>query len=411
MRILAFLGLSTAMVGAQTAAPAPNSGSNAGPKIVFQSPVQDFGRVSSGQELVHTFYFTNTGGAPLTLSAVQPSCGCTTAGEWSRQVAPGGTGQIPMKFSTANFNGPVVKTVNVTCNDQQQPVVHLQLRATIWKPVDIVPTYAVLNVMPDSTGTTASVWITNNLDFPVGVWDARVNNPGFAVELKTNVNGKAYQATISTVPPMKPGNLTGMVTFRTSATNAAELRVNAWANVQPPISIIPQNVNLPQAPLANALNPIVTIINNTTNPLTLTKPELSVPGATVELTQVQPGRYFTARLGFPKGFEAPIGQPFAFTVESSNPKYAQIRVPIYQMRKPAQVPQAPGAAPAAQPPASSVIPSGFPTLTPSANTQPPTPTTGVRHVLPKRTTVLAPTAPPPTIPSQTATATAAAATK
>lgn len=401
--VLLGLGLATAKLGAQTAAPEPQGASNAGPKIAFQSPVQDFGRVSAGQELVHTFYFTNAGTSPLTLSSVQPSCGCTTAGEWSREVAPGATGKIPVKFSTANFNGPVVKTVNVASNDKQQPVVHLQLRAAIWKPIDATPTYAILNILPDSTGTTATVWITNNLDFPVGVWDARVSNPGLSVELKTNVNGKAYEAIVSTVPPLKPGNMQGMITFRTSATNSPELRVNAWANVQPPVSIIPQNVNLPQAPLATPLTPIVTIINNTKTPMTLTNAAIAAPGATVEIKEVQPGRYFTARLTFPQGFEAVAGQPLAFTVESNKPEYAKIRVPIYQARRPVQVnqpkaPTAPSPTPAVTPPAAPSIPSGFPSAAPSASAQPTpglAPVGGVRHVLPRRTTVENPPRLPP----------------
>lgn len=52
-----------------------------GPKIVFATPVYDFGRIQGGEIVKYTFVFTNVGGAMLQVSNVQASCGCTTAGE------------------------------------------------------------------------------------------------------------------------------------------------------------------------------------------------------------------------------------------------------------------------------------------------------------------------------------------
>jgi len=52
-----------------------------GPKIQFATPVYDFGKVKSGEPVKYTFIFTNTGDEMLFITNVQPSCGCTTAGE------------------------------------------------------------------------------------------------------------------------------------------------------------------------------------------------------------------------------------------------------------------------------------------------------------------------------------------
>src|ERR1035438_6336648 len=65
-----------------------------GPKIQFATPVYDFGRTKSGEPVKYTYVFTNTGDGLLILTAVQPQCGCTAAGDWTKQVEPGKTGLI-----------------------------------------------------------------------------------------------------------------------------------------------------------------------------------------------------------------------------------------------------------------------------------------------------------------------------
>src|SRR5687767_5409763 len=87
------------------------------PRIQFAETVHDFGKVDSGSVLKHDFVFTNTGTATLEITAVNPSCGCTTAGTWEKQIAPGKTGVIPLQFNPAAFSGQVTKPATVICND------------------------------------------------------------------------------------------------------------------------------------------------------------------------------------------------------------------------------------------------------------------------------------------------------
>ncbi len=115
------LGFSIASIGtalraadqpAATNAAAPveaGATNSAAPKIVFATPVYDFGKVKSGDPVKYTYVFTNTGDATLTLSDVHPSCGCTTAGDWTRQVEPGKTGAIPVQFNSAAYGGATTR--------------------------------------------------------------------------------------------------------------------------------------------------------------------------------------------------------------------------------------------------------------------------------------------------------------
>ncbi len=75
----------------------------------------DFGTVPQGTPVSYVFNFTNTGKAPLVLSAVNASCGCTTP-EWPKEpVAPGKSATIKATYNAAN-PGPFTKTITVVSN-------------------------------------------------------------------------------------------------------------------------------------------------------------------------------------------------------------------------------------------------------------------------------------------------------
>src|SRR6516165_9561353 len=110
-----------------------------GPKIQFATPVFDFGQLQSGEVAKYTFMFTNVGDQLLEIKDVRPSCGCTTAGAWDRGVEPGKTGSIPVQFNSGSSSGVIGKTVIVLCNDPGQTNIVLQIKGTIWKPVELTP--------------------------------------------------------------------------------------------------------------------------------------------------------------------------------------------------------------------------------------------------------------------------------
>src|SRR5260370_36993501 len=70
------------------AAPSTNS---AGPKIQFATPQYDFGKARAGDPVKYTYGFTKTVDPTLMVSNGQPSCGCTTPGQWIATTAPSKT--------------------------------------------------------------------------------------------------------------------------------------------------------------------------------------------------------------------------------------------------------------------------------------------------------------------------------
>ena len=133
---ISIISLGSAMAGDNpTPTPTAEAASTiaGGPKIQFATPTYDAGKVTAGTLIKYTFAFTNTGTEMLEVTAVQPQCGCTTAGDWTHKVAPGQTGSIPVQVNSANMNGTMTKNVTVTCNDKTQPSTVVHLMFTIWK--------------------------------------------------------------------------------------------------------------------------------------------------------------------------------------------------------------------------------------------------------------------------------------
>ena len=136
--------------------------------------------------------------------------------------------------------------------------------------------------------------------------------------------------------------------MKTSWTNTPVVTVPFWANVQSAVMVFPPQITLPPAPLTNKITPSITIQNNSTNQLSVSDPEVNVPGVEVQFKEMQPGKVFSAQFVFPEGFQLPAGKQVLFTAKSSNPDTPLIKVPILQAVRPAAPPPLPATP---QPPA------------------------------------------------------------
>ena len=319
---------------AELATPVPSnpaSTNGVGPRMQFASTVYDFGKVISGKPVEYSFIFTNTGDAMLEISGVYPSCHCTMAGPWSKQVEPGRTGMIPLVFDSSRNNGPVAKTASVICNDRSRPQIMLLIKGTVWKPFEVSPPMAVLNAVSDSiSNPPATVTIVSSLEEPITLSDPVNTNAAFTAELKTVRPGKEFQLIIRTVPPLAPGTLQGSIELRTSSTNMPTIEVTAIAIVQPGLVVTPAQITLPPGPLDREVPCAVSIQNNAGPELALSEPSLNGTTVGVDIKEVVPGRQFTLMCTFPSGFQVPQGAQLNLTVKTSDPQHPVIKVPVYQ---------------------------------------------------------------------------------
>jgi hypothetical protein len=84
--------------------------------IAFEQTDFDFGTVTDGEKVRHTYKFKNTGNEPLVISSAKGSCGCTVPKWPSEPIPPGGSGQIDVEFDSKGKPGKQTKRVTVTAN-------------------------------------------------------------------------------------------------------------------------------------------------------------------------------------------------------------------------------------------------------------------------------------------------------
>lgn len=88
------------------------------PVLTFDKKEHDFGEIEAKTAVETVFSYTNTGEAPLVITDIKSSCGCTVPQDWSKEpLAPGESGKFTVKFNGSGKN-KVTKSITVTANTE-----------------------------------------------------------------------------------------------------------------------------------------------------------------------------------------------------------------------------------------------------------------------------------------------------
>lgn len=99
------------------------------PEFAWSATTYDFGKIEINKPVTHEFRFTNSGGAPLVISSVQASCGCTVTDYSKDPIAPGSEGYVKATYNAAKI-GVFNKTVTVNANAAES-IVQLMIKGEV----------------------------------------------------------------------------------------------------------------------------------------------------------------------------------------------------------------------------------------------------------------------------------------
>ncbi|MFN8166333.1 MAG: DUF1573 domain-containing protein [Bacteroidia bacterium] len=101
----------------------------------FDVEEYNFGTIKQGESVTYEFKFTNTGTEPLIISNAAGSCGCTVP-IWPKEpILKGQTSTIKVTFNSTGKMGIQDKTVTLTSNAKQNPMV-IHMKGNVDKPAD-----------------------------------------------------------------------------------------------------------------------------------------------------------------------------------------------------------------------------------------------------------------------------------
>lgn len=97
----------------------------------FETDTIDYGTISKNDNGNRSFSFTNTGTAPIIITSVKGSCGCTVATKPSKPIMPNETAEIGVTYDTKRV-GAFSKTITVVSNASENNKV-LRIKGSVTK--------------------------------------------------------------------------------------------------------------------------------------------------------------------------------------------------------------------------------------------------------------------------------------
>jgi hypothetical protein len=104
------------------------------PSFNWVSTEHDFEKIQHQTPVIFEFEFTNKGQAPLVISEVEGSCGCTVAEYTKDPVMPGKKGKVKATFDAAAI-GKFRKSIKVVANVEGGPE-YLYIKGTVMEEAE-----------------------------------------------------------------------------------------------------------------------------------------------------------------------------------------------------------------------------------------------------------------------------------
>lgn len=274
------------------------------PKAVVSEMEFDAGTVNKGDVIKHDFIVENKGKGVLEITRVQPACGCTVT-QFDKQVEPGKTGKITASVSTANFSGPIHKTISVATNDTELANFQLAIKATV---------KAVLNVEPSEFQQFGLVYKGQSLDkeftiksedgTPFEVTQIQCEDPALKYDLKMAPDKKSGVLKVTLPEDHATGPISGRFTLTTTHPKAPTITLSVFGTVRDPLTVYPTEVvysGLSKAwvdahPDDVSLNKTITISFEQAPELTITKIHSSLPFIEASQEAITPNQRYTVKL-------------------------------------------------------------------------------------------------------------------
>ncbi|MBJ6724430.1 DUF1573 domain-containing protein [Geomesophilobacter sediminis] len=134
----------------------------AAPEYSVDHGSYNFGTVTQGKKVQHSFTIKNNGDATLQIKQLTASCGCTAATPSASSIAPGKSAEIKVVFDSTNFSGKVQKTVAMTTNAGKNPNYTFTMEGIVAEELQATPRQISLGTMKAGVPREVTVTVRNN---------------------------------------------------------------------------------------------------------------------------------------------------------------------------------------------------------------------------------------------------------
>jgi thiol-disulfide isomerase/thioredoxin len=308
-------------------------------RAVVDEKMHDFGTHWIGPSLLHTFKIKNEGDAVLEIKSVKPSCGCTVAGAYPKEIKPGETGEFPFSVKSTRLRGKFVKAIAINTNDPDNVSMRVQLKGEVKQYVEVVPPNVYLGKMRADEPTERVLKISNNTDKPLELAIGEKMKGNYDVEIVTKEPGQLFELHVTAKPPYPEGPFREWLKLTTNIEEQKEIKIDVRGTVPQRIEVSPQTLTLGQRGSRAAddkpITRIVRLTNYGRNPLKLREAKVQDDAEiTTTINEQVEGKAYTVELKFPVGYTLPpLGRKLVMLTDDRS--HSRLVVPIvdYQQKE------------------------------------------------------------------------------
>ena len=178
-------------------------------QLKWENPEQTLNAKPLDKFILAKFRFTNVGTAPVKITDVRTSCGCTTASLQKREYAPGESGEIDANFRFDGRVGHQEKWIIVTTDWVLPQPTTLRFAVNIPDAITIQPEFVLWHVGDQLKPKTVRIAIPD--DIPAKVVSVQADNAAVKLELREIRPGKELEVNVTPTTTTQPGSSTLLI--------------------------------------------------------------------------------------------------------------------------------------------------------------------------------------------------------
>jgi len=311
--------------------------SGGGPSLDVPDKVIDLGTVSKGEVVEAVFKVVNEGDEPLLVKSVRPTCGCTVA-DFDREILPGAVGHVTAKLDTADFSGPVSKSVLIMTNDAANPTVTVIIKADVKPHIEVLPRPLIrFNAVTKEKMEESVVVVASEPDKEFKITGVESSVPYLvasyaplgADERVRGYSQTQYRVTLGLSDEAEVGPVSGRVIIHTDHPEAPEVPVKVYGVVRALLHVTPPQIQFGavDAKTRPGRNVIVVSNRTTEGEMDITGVNIDDPAFSAEVRPIREGsRYQVTVIIDPA---AKPGDHYAtLKVSTNDPEYPELEVPV-----------------------------------------------------------------------------------
>ncbi len=196
-------------------------------ELVWDHQQLEFHPSLSATEVKAEFRFVNRGKDPVTIEAIAPSCGCTTAVTDKMTYRPGEKGTIEATLHVGELTGLQNKSINLRIKGEAQPIL-LTMITHLPDLMTISPRMVSWPVGGHQEPLT--ITLTVQPDVKLRVNRVLSTDPGISAELQSVSEGKLYRVVVT--PRQGTGPLIAVLSIDATVKPGIQKIFTAYAQVK-----------------------------------------------------------------------------------------------------------------------------------------------------------------------------------